>query len=53
MSNQETTYDLIVVGSGPAGVQAALHAAKLGKKVALIEKHPERLGGAWIHTGTL
>lgn len=50
---QETTYDLIVVGSGPAGVQAALHAAKLGKKVALIEKHPERLGGAWIHTGTL
>ncbi|MES2744426.1 MAG: Si-specific NAD(P)(+) transhydrogenase [Bdellovibrionota bacterium] len=53
MSNQETTYDLVVVGSGPAGVQAALHAAKLGKKVALIEKHPERLGGAWIHTGTL
>jgi NAD(P) transhydrogenase len=53
MSDQETTYDLLVVGSGPAGVQAAIQAAKLGKKVALIEKHPERLGGAWIHTGTL
>lgn len=52
-TNHDTLYDLIVVGSGPAGVQAALHAAKLGKKVALIEKHPERLGGAWIHTGTL
>ncbi len=49
----EKNFDLIVIGSGPAGVQAALHAAKLGKKVALIEKHPERLGGAWIHTGTL
>ncbi|MBC7531923.1 MAG: Si-specific NAD(P)(+) transhydrogenase [Oligoflexus sp.] len=50
---KENQYDLVVVGSGPAGVQAVLHAAKLGKKVALIEKHPERLGGAWIHTGTL
>lgn len=50
---KENSYDLVVVGSGPAGIQAVLHAAKLGKKVALIEKHPERLGGAWIHTGTL
>ncbi|MBC7661270.1 MAG: Si-specific NAD(P)(+) transhydrogenase [Chitinophagaceae bacterium] len=49
----ESTFDLVVIGSGPAGIQAVLHAAKLGKKVALIEKHPEKLGGAWIHTGTL
>lgn len=46
-------YDMIVIGSGPAGVQAAIQAARLGKKVALVEKHPERLGGTWLHTGTI
>ncbi len=50
---QTEIYDLIVIGSGSAGVQAALEAARLNKRVALIEKHPERLGGAWIHTGTI
>ncbi len=50
---RDDIYDLIVIGSGPAGVQAVLQGAKLGKKVVLIEKHPERLGGSWIHTGTL
>lgn len=50
---QNQTYDLVVIGSGSAGVQAALEAARLQKRVALIEKHPERLGGAWIHTGTI
>ena len=31
-------YDLIVIGAGPGGYEAAAHAASLGKKVALIEK---------------
>ena len=46
-------FDLIVIGSGPAGIQAALQAAKQYKKVCVVEKNPERLGGSWIHTGTI
>jgi len=46
------TYDLIVIGSGPAGEKAAVKAAYFGKKVALIEKSPET-GGAGVQTGTL
>jgi NAD(P) transhydrogenase len=45
-------YDLIVIGSGPAGQRAAIQAAKSGKQVALIEKR-EVLGGACINTGTI
>lgn len=45
-------YDLIVIGSGPAGQRGAITAAKCGKKVALIEKESV-FGGACIHTGTL
>jgi NAD(P) transhydrogenase len=45
-------YDLIVVGSGPAGQKAALNSAKLGKRVALIERFSD-LGGVCIHTGTI
>lgn len=45
-------YDLIAIGSGPAGEQAALSAAKLGKRVAVIERQTEP-GGACIHTGTI
>lgn len=45
-------YDLIVIGSGPAGAKGAEEAARLGKKVALIEK-AHRLGGAGINTGTV
>jgi NAD(P) transhydrogenase len=46
-------YDLLVLGSGPAGIAAAFQSSKLGKKVAIIEKTPSRIGGAWIHTGTI
>ena len=46
-------YDLIVIGSGPAGIHAAVQAAKLNKKVCIIEKMPKHVGGSWIHTGTL
>ncbi len=45
-------YDLIVIGSGPAGQRAAIQGAKLGKKVALIERR-EVIGGACINTGTI
>lgn len=46
-------YDLLVLGSGPAGIHAAVQAAKLRKTVAIVERDPLRLGGAWLHTGTL
>ncbi|MGI8742355.1 MAG: Si-specific NAD(P)(+) transhydrogenase [Bryobacteraceae bacterium] len=46
------TYDLIVIGSGPAGQRAAIQGAKSGKRVAIIEKR-EVVGGACINTGTI
>ena len=45
-------YDLIVIGSGPAGQRAAIQGAKSGKKVALIERR-EVIGGVCINTGTI
>ncbi|MBM3726513.1 MAG: Si-specific NAD(P)(+) transhydrogenase [Acidobacteria bacterium] len=45
-------FDLIVLGSGPAGHRAAIQAAKNGKKVALVEKR-EVVGGSCINTGTI
>lgn len=45
-------YDLIVIGSGPAGEKAAVKAAYFGHKVALIEKE-SNYGGAGVQTGTL
>ncbi|WP_046118215.1 Si-specific NAD(P)(+) transhydrogenase [Sinorhizobium sp. PC2] len=45
-------YDLIVVGSGPAGRRGAIQAAKLGKKVLVIEQG-KRVGGVSVHTGTI
>lgn len=45
-------YDLIVIGSGPAGEKGAAQAAYFGKKVALIERSPY-LGGTGINTGTV
>src|SRR5579871_4744778 len=46
------TYDLIVIGSGPAGQRAAIQAAKMGRRVAVIEQR-EIVGGACINTGTI
>ena len=46
------SYDLIVIGSGPAGQRAAVQAAKLGKSVVVIDKHRD-LGGVAINTGTI
>ena len=46
------SYDLVVIGSGPAGQKAALNAAKLGKRVAVVERE-HNVGGVCIHTGTI
>ena len=45
-------YDVVVIGSGPAGHYAAIQAAKLEKKVALVEKR-QVLGGVCLNTGTI
>ena len=45
-------HDLIVIGSGPAGRRAAIQAAKLGKKVLVVENRL-RVGGVSVHTGTI
>ncbi|MEP7027304.1 MAG: Si-specific NAD(P)(+) transhydrogenase [Candidatus Eisenbacteria bacterium] len=45
-------FDLAVIGSGPAGQKAAIAAAKLGKRVAVIDRR-SGVGGASLHTGTI
>ena len=45
-------YDMLVIGSGPAGHRAAIQAAKLDKRVAIIEKRAV-IGGVCINTGTI
>ncbi len=44
-------YDLIVIGGGPGGYEAAIHAGRLGRKVALVEQ--ERIGGACLNVGCI
>jgi len=50
--SERNDYDLICIGSGPAGQRAAVQAAKLGKRVVLIEKQ-SCIGGVCIETGTI
>ena len=45
-------YDLAVIGSGPAGQKGAIQAAKLGKRVVVIEKDGY-VGGVALNTGTI
>lgn len=52
MSIENHRYDVLVVGSGPAGQKAAVQAAKAGRKVGLIEQD-RYLGGACVHRGTI
>ena len=46
------SYDMLVLGSGPAGQRAAIQAAKSGKRVAVVERR-EVVGGTCINTGTI
>ncbi len=46
------SFDLLVIGSGPAGQRASIHAAKAGKRVALVERK-EVIGGTCINLGTI
>jgi NAD(P) transhydrogenase len=48
----DDSFDLIVIGSGPAGEKGAAQAAYFGKRVALVERE-RRLGGAGVNTGTV
>jgi NAD(P) transhydrogenase len=48
----DQNYDLIVIGSGPAGQKAAICAAKLRKRVAIVDRIV-MLGGVCVHTGTI
>jgi NAD(P) transhydrogenase len=45
-------FDLLVIGSGPGGQKAAIAAAKLDRRVAIVER-PEMLGGVCLNTGTI
>jgi NAD(P) transhydrogenase len=45
-------YDLVVIGSGPAGQKGAICAAKLRKRVAIVDR-AVMLGGVCVHTGTI
>jgi NAD(P) transhydrogenase len=45
-------FDMLVIGSGPAGRRAAIQAAKLGKNVLIVERG-RRVGGVSVHTGTI
>ncbi|HOZ57136.1 MAG TPA: Si-specific NAD(P)(+) transhydrogenase [Nakamurella multipartita] len=46
------SYDMIVIGSGPAGQKAAIAAAKLGRRAAIVERK-DMVGGVCINTGTI
>jgi dihydrolipoamide dehydrogenase len=46
-----TTYDIIVIGSGPGGYVAAIRASQLGMKAAIVER--ERLGGVCLNWGCI
>jgi NAD(P) transhydrogenase len=49
---ESNEYDLVVIGSGPAGQKGAICAAKLRKKVAIIDRK-RTIGGVCVHTGTI
>lgn len=52
MGNDDMDYDILIIGSGPAGQHAAWQAARMGKRAAIIERKP-KIGGAGLQTGTI
>jgi len=48
----QTRYDVVVIGTGPAGEGAAMKATKEGKRVAVIDSRPQ-VGGNCVHLGTI
>jgi NAD(P) transhydrogenase len=52
MTTSSNRFDLAVIGSGPAGQKGAIAAAKLGKRVAIVDRQ-EMIGGVSLHTGTI
>lgn len=52
LSMMDQDYELVVIGSGPAGQKAAINAAKLGKRVVVIER-AGMVGGTSVHSGTV
>ena len=50
--SETSHYDILVIGSGPAGQKAAIQARKAGKRVAILERERE-VGGACVHQATI
>lgn len=48
----ESAFDVVIIGSGPGGEGAAMHLAKNGRRVAVVERY-HRIGGSATHFGTL
>lgn len=46
-------YDIIIIGSGPAGFSCAMQSSKFDKNALVVESHKDYLGGTWINTGTV
>ena len=52
MASEPKKYELVIIGGGPGGINAATAAAECGRTVAVIDSHHE-LGGAGVNTGTI
>ncbi len=46
-------YDVVIIGSGPAGFSCAMQSSKFDKKVLIIEADEDNLGGTWLNEGTV
>ncbi len=46
-------FDVVLIGSGPGGYQAAIHAARMGGKVAIVEEKPDMWGGTCLNWGCI